>query len=357
MENTLFNEENYLQKYPDVRAAVNNSQFISGYDHYIKYGQTEGRNCDIDDTLKKLLIDRQNPDWSNHLTLGTPSEPAVKVIPTLNAYPVPDIFKQIQNIEYPEGNKIPFEKYFEGYFSELFPATFRTYLPIYWTSYYVNNGYGQNIEAMAKLQDFINSLPKDKKYFTIIQYDDGILNNISELDILVYSMGSNKPGYYPLPLICQPTNCLTFELTPKNILYSFLGANTHPIREKLVSKLGFDSKNIVSFDKKSHSDYIEILKKSYFALCPRGYGLASFRMFEAMAYGCIPVYISDSFWEPFNMPFTEYGIKITENEIDNIPNILTHYMLTDKMQFKVKSFYENYCIYSSCAENIIKTLL
>jgi len=356
METTLFNEENYLQKYPDVRVAVNNGQFTSGYDHYIKYGKNEGRNCDIDDTLKKLIIDRQNPDWSNHLTLGGVSEPKIKQIPRMNMYPVPSDFKQIQNIQYPEGNIIPFERYFEGFFCELLPDTFRTYLPIHWTSYYVNNEYGNNKEGMAKLQEFINSLPKDQKYFTVIQYDDGILNDISGLDILVYSMGCNKHGYYPIPLICQPTNCLPFELTEKNMLYSFLGADTHPIREKLVSKLGSDSKNIVSFEKRSHAEYLNILKRSYFALCPRGYGVASFRMFEAMAYGCIPVYISDSFWEPFNMPFTKYGIKITENEIDSIPNILSKIDI-HKMQSNVKEFYENYCIYSSCAENIIKTLM
>jgi hypothetical protein len=62
---------------------------------------------------------------------------------------------------------------------------------------------------VGELQRFIDKLPKEKKYYTIVQYDDGILNDISGLDIIVYSMGCKKPGYYPIPLLSEKENTAT----------------------------------------------------------------------------------------------------------------------------------------------------
>jgi hypothetical protein len=43
-QNSLFDEHYYLQKYPDIAAAVAKGIFATGYDHYVRYGQFEGRN-------------------------------------------------------------------------------------------------------------------------------------------------------------------------------------------------------------------------------------------------------------------------------------------------------------------------
>jgi hypothetical protein len=43
-QNSLFDEHYYLETNPDVAAAVAAGKFATGYDHYIKYGQFEGRN-------------------------------------------------------------------------------------------------------------------------------------------------------------------------------------------------------------------------------------------------------------------------------------------------------------------------
>jgi SAM-dependent methyltransferase len=43
MESSEFNEFIYLHIHEDVRRAVQNGGFSTGYDHYIKYGQQEGR--------------------------------------------------------------------------------------------------------------------------------------------------------------------------------------------------------------------------------------------------------------------------------------------------------------------------
>ena len=265
---------------------------------------------------------------------------------------VPEEFKPVQNVIYPPGNILPFERYFDQEFSKLNPNTFREYLPIHWTAYCVNSNYGGNKIAMDKLQKFIDSLDKSKKYFSIIQNDDGILNDVSGIDLLVYSMGCGKPGYYPIPLISQPLNCQRVELHEKDILYSFFGINTHPIRERLVREL---NNEYVKLESIPIDKYYDILKRSVFAICPRGYGITSFRLYESLFYSCIPIYVSDKFWEAFNIPFDIYGIKITENQIKDIPNILKNINIPN-MQEIVKQYYEKYFTYQGCFNSIIKTL-
>jgi hypothetical protein len=41
--NSLFNEPGYLQANPDVRAAIAGGQVASGWDHFVRFGQREGR--------------------------------------------------------------------------------------------------------------------------------------------------------------------------------------------------------------------------------------------------------------------------------------------------------------------------
>jgi hypothetical protein len=256
-------------------------------------------------------------------------------------------FKPIQNIEYPQGNTIPFERYFLNRFTEHENVN-RVYLDIQWTAYYVNLGYGKDKKSMDILQDYINSLDKSLKYFTIIQYDDGILNDVSGLDLLVFSMGCKKPGYYPIPLISYPLNNQLAEINEKDIQMSFIGQNTHPLRGAMVERHNY---YYVRLDNISKSDYDLILRRTKFALCPRGYGITSFRMFEAMALGCVPVYISDEFWEPFNLPF-DYGIKIRPDQIKDIPKILENADY-EELSRRSKFVHDNYFTYEKCYETII----
>lgn len=164
---------------------------------------------------------------------------------------VPDEFKPIQKIIYPEGNTLPFERFFEKEFDLREPGTNRIYLPVHWTAYYVNNGYGQNQTAIDTLQRFIDELPKHK-YFTIVQYDDGILNDVSNLDLVVYASGSNKPGYYPIPLISMPLCVDDYHIFIKDIRFSFCGMNTHRLRGKMVKKLNNPH---VTFDQLPINEY------------------------------------------------------------------------------------------------------
>ena len=142
----------------------------------------------------------------------------------------PEQFITQTNHVYPPHNEMIFEEYFYGRFYEENIYTDRIYLPILWTNYYISKNYCN--DDMSDLQDFLNSLSRAERYFTVVQWDDGIVNDISDLDI--FSFASGGVGSYPIPLINQlpPIDGMKVQ---KDIMCSFIGciSGRHRIREKM----------------------------------------------------------------------------------------------------------------------------
>ena len=265
---------------------------------------------------------------------------------------------------YPEDNYNVFE---EWYFKE-FDINDRiehVYLPIFWTGYYVRANYGKNKQALKLLQNYIDGLDRGKKYYTIVQYDDGILNDVSALDIKVFSM-SGQPRHYPLPLIC-PLHTHRFE-KKRETFVNFVGKETHPLRKKVIEvatnasnySLGSPSEFwYISTRTHTMKDFCEILASSVFTLCPRGYGPTSFRIMEALQYGSIPVYISDEFIYPHREIFKEYGVVIQPGQISALRKILTGYdkREIERLQNYGKSIFDDLYTYDGTKKRIIRNLL
>jgi hypothetical protein len=262
---------------------------------------------------------------------------------------IPEEFIPTINTIYPWENDIIFEDWVSH---QTIPNTTRQYLPIQWTAYHVNNQYGNDPIARKKLQDFVNDLPKDLKYWTICQYDDGVMTDFKDLDILVFSM-SKKVGI-EIPLLCKPHSYKWNG--KKSIIASFIGTHTHPIRENV-----FNIKNkdyYISDREHNINDFCDIVSNSLFGLCPRGYGLNSFRIAECMQYETIPVYISDEFINCFDVDFEDYGILIPEKDAHNIEGILSSISDYDIVmkQLNIKDKYSKYYTYEG-AFNCILNLL
>lgn len=267
---------------------------------------------------------------------------------------VPREFQPRQKREYPTGNKIPFEEWFFDFYPRNNTEK-RIYLPIFWTTYYCNNGWGKKPDPIKRLQLFLNSLPKDK-YFTIVQYDDGILNDLSVLDIKVFAMSGNRIDY-PLPLICWPYDRKL--PTEKKYFCNFVGSNTHPVRAMILRnpKLLIDGW-FISDSRHGKNEYMDIMAMSTFTLCPRGYGKTSFRIQEALECGSIPVYISDKFIIPHNIDFYHYGITLTPDKIDDLPNILKSIPGNEiaEKQKNIDFVVENYYSYEANKRLILRNL-
>lgn len=241
---------------------------------------------------------------------------------------------------YPSSNRPPFENWF--WYNYEWKLGDRCPLPVFWTDYYRKNNYGKDKKAMDALQAHINSLPTSVPYFTIVQYDDGILTDISRLDCKVFAM-SGTPTFGNaihrdniIPLICQPTK--TILGVKRDIEVSFVGSNTHPLRKEMCDVFGDYPKSHVELRGDMPEDeYNEILARSWFALCPRGYGPTSFRITEAIRQGAIPVYISDDHWLPRGTDFSSFGIVMTPQQMRKRP-VLSDYL--NPMDMEVRNSLE-----------------
>lgn len=245
-----------------------------------------------------------------------------------NMVQVPLQFRPKHPFAYPGDNDTEFERWYYDHYQPS-PMQGRMYLPVMWTAYYcLADKTSQSRSGQLKsLQAFINSLDRSKKYYTIVQYDDGILNDLSGLDIMVFSM-SGKPMHYPLPLICKDHAPL--KPVEKNIFASFMGRITHPIRKEImkIRQPGW----FITEQVQKLPGFCEVLNRSIFTLCPRGYGPTSFRIKECMQYGSIPVYISDEFIEPHGIPFDSYGVKVKPEDVPNLPQILKQIDIKEKQK-------------------------
>ncbi len=270
----------------------------------------------------------------------------------------PDWTRPTINTVYPYNNFIEFERWCYHWYSEGKWGSIngREYLPIFFCAYQVNNGYGSDRVAMDKLQDFIDTLPNEKRYWTCSQYDDGVGIDWEGKDVIEFNMSKKGEGKYPMPLICQPHPYKFPESVPKKYFASFIGNRTHPLRNDLEKLVGKDERIYVSFENHNIEKYCEILSQSLFSLCPRGYGLSSFRIAESLQYGAIPVYYSDEFIIPHNIPFETYGVKI-----DAGVDILDYLSKTEpleiyKKQQNIKEAYEKLYTYEGNFNLIIEHL-
>lgn len=228
------------------------------------------------------------------------------------------------------------------------------YLPIFWTSYYVTHNYANNIN---ELYDWLNTLDKSKKYFTIVQYASGIFVKNFDLNILVFSAGGgglnikddstsreinfyglnrhiffgNKADY-DIPLICLPL-FPSINLN-KDIFCSFMGRfDTHKCRIDMKNILEHNTK-FKFFNSVNFEEYKNIINRSVFTLAPRGYGYTSFRIYEAIAGNSIPIYI----WEdkkilPYSdiINWDDIAVIINSNEISELPSILEKINIEEKI--------------------------
>ena len=262
------------------------------------------------------------------------------------------------NHESPPHNKVIFEEFFADTFLEEKPSVSREYIPVCWTNYYVAKDYCNN--DMSDLQNYLDGLNRSKKYFTVCQWDDGIVNDIEGLDLFIFSSGG--VGHYSYPLNCLPhPPPRSDHPLDRDFIYSFVGAirGRHQVRQKMNSSLPIRPDVFIS-ERLSFGDFQAVLHRSLFSLCPRGYGKTSFRICESLQAETIPVYIYDDPWIPFNdmVPFEEYGILCHIDDIDSLDQRLQSISTLEAYNLisRGAEVYDEYYSYDGCYSNIIKKL-
>ena len=108
-------------------------------------------------------------------------------------------------------------------------------------------------------------------------------------------------------------------------------------------------------------EFIKITANSEFALAPRGYGATSFRLYEVMQLGAIPVYVSDKHWLPWQdeLNWNDLCVIIKPEQIPSLHSILcnnyTHERIHN-MRNKIKEIYDDYFSLEGVCKNVLKRL-
>ena len=282
---------------------------------------------------------------------------------------VPQEFLPEMPVQYPphQGNNPMIEERAYSFFStkkEL--ESDYIYIPIQWTSWHVNPGgeYGQNTQPLTEYCNQLTEKHPNEKFFTVVQYDGGTLVPIDNCTIFASSGGFNSPlgknsSYEPIPLLCDPHNGAPNAIREYKVGYA--GRDTHPLRVKMNQVLSHlpQYKFALNIDHNRTGVFRDILYNSVFALSPRGFGPASFRMYEAIQMQCVPIYISDEFW----LPFTEYiewdkmCLLIKENEIQTIPEKVDALLESGQYQDMVdygQEMYEKHLTWDGCLNTIAR---
>jgi len=250
-----------------------------------------------------------------------------------------ELFYVKSSITYPPfKNGLYLEEYFLKYMTDnnkTHDNKNRLYIPALWTNFQIEGWFNNEKQNMQNsLDNYIKENPSENGYFTIIQHDDGSLLNLPE-NTIIYGACS---GNIQIPLIYEDknntlNNQIKKKYNEKKILSSFVGTNTHFVRNICINKLSnlsdfhFIIKNNWSVDVEENlqQKFIENTINSKFALAPRGYGRSSFRFFEILKLGTIPIYVWDDIeWLPYKdiIDYKKLCISINISEIDNLPNIL-----------------------------------
>ena len=188
-----------------------------------------------------------------------------------------------------------------------------TFLPIQWTNYFIKNKYGKNLEELNNF--YQKKIEKNnKKFFTVIQYADG--NLIETKNITYFAASGLKKEFQneetklvELPLITQKHNNVHRKIKEKKYLGSFIGRDTHEYRKLINNQIKNNNRFYYElFDEPEINDdkkekFIDLMNNSYFSLCPRGYGVTSYRLYESFDFNVVPVYISTE--SEYYLPFKE----------------------------------------------------
>lgn len=119
----------------------------------------------------------------------------------------------------------------------------------------------------------------------------------------------------------------------RDLLFSFMGAGTHPCREAIF-RLSTPRSYVERTDRfmllspaSPHFEerrlrFAEIMFRSSFVLCPRGHGTSSFRLYETLSAGRVPVIIADAWVPPPGPSWDEFSIRWPESQVGDLPRYL-----------------------------------
>jgi glycosyltransferase involved in cell wall biosynthesis len=273
------------------------------------------------------------------------------------------------NAEHPSRKAI--EHYAAEFFAENGCETSRVFLPGQWTAFWrtarknpLRRLAGRfNVGCLSpqgRLSRFLEStLDNNQRYFTILQRSTDIAA-LFPSNVLVFGAGGE--GHIPIPLIKEVPESLRQLRTGqvRDIKANFIGQwdgfnDPDDIRKQMVSVVKDLPGYIVG--KQPYAEYTRTLARSDFTLCPSGFGRTSFRMYEALAMGSIPVYIyKDTPWLPYQtqIDWNRCALLVERRDIGTVPSLIASISDDDIRQRRdyIDSLYDRFFSFHGICQNI-----
>ena len=261
---------------------------------------------------------------------------------------------------------LSFERDIYSWYLQHRPECKSVYLPLFWTAIWrVVHDYPSDavLELMERVSDIYNSLNKDIPYHTITSEVHCNKQTFPELpsNVQVYGPGYGKNDKiicHEIPLL--PLTQKMYFNFKRDIFCSYFISGEYSCRKRLNEFLyGHEGSGhpgfFVSYRIPS-CIYNELLSRSTFALTPRGTNISAYRIYEAIQYGAIPVYISDKFSLPYSeeVNWSMIAVLVYINDIEKIPEILRRITpeRIHQMQEYGQWFFENYVQLDKMCERI-----
>jgi len=233
------------------------------------------------------------------------------------------------------------------------------YLPLYWNSVYINHQWGEGMQP--ELQREIERLvSRNRPTFTICEYDIRQMQphlDLCGMQVFTASRRGADTGI-DIPLLCTP-HTVPASAPDKRWRASFIGnLDTWGIRSGMHDEIGDLSDVWLSHDNRGTGFFVDLMLASYIALAPRGHGGQSFRFYEAMQLGTVPLYVSDLDCRPFRRWIDWDACSLYVPSLDGLRGVVLNACKERllKMGANAAQVYREHLAYGQWCRYVIKEL-
>lgn len=159
-----------------------------------------------------------------------------------------------------------------------------------------------------------------------------------DIGIIPYNTLSTKPEFNKnkRPYLYSFIGEISHSYLPNNHIRNQMGAI--PLKKDIfiASRLNNNQRKELINNYYTQNDYELVARNSLFTLAPAGFGRWTYRFFQAIQWGSIPVLLSDDYIKPFedSIPYDDFCITIPEKDITRIDEILRSFSPYDVMRLQ-----------------------
>lgn len=199
------------------------------------------------------------------------------------------------------------------------------YLPLMWSYWQLSNNYGR--DNRSELQRYLDKIILDDyTTFTVSEADNEPGFDIGRT--VVFS-ANQKDGWIPIPIITLPHQ-VPGKLPKKKYLSNFVGTvKPWHVRVEMQKLLENRTDVKIEYSKKGESKFVNTILESYSTLCPRGSALSSYRFYETMQLGVVPIMIADYDMRPFPDRIDWESCSYFINDVKQLPVILDNFYVAE----------------------------